>query len=526
MKQGFLRKAAVAVLAGAMVLSCASCALLQGAGEKDKEEIIDLANDVAKALVKMDGEKVVKFADDFDSDDNPDFANALLETREFTENDVVLINTIADTLKYEIDEDSVNIDKDKASVDVTFTMVDYETVIESGDYSDIDEVVAALQESDDTKEVEITFEFTKDGDDWVLSNLDDKAYGKLYDFCFYEADLGPDLTSLITSTEILDGSYCIDAYIYFSEDISGYDAQFTFDVFYEGVPIASDVDAYVIGTYVWCDYCDPNCEDLASGEYEFAVKCNGADLTSMTITMVNEEIQPTSSTASGVVSTDVVYSAYREVLKEYEDKMRTVENVQYCAMDSCAILDLTGDGIPELLIQYSSDEENGIYVSSDYYNVTDIKIFTVIPGETEASEMLHIENTTVNAGGGTSTDVILLTTGNLLVRTDGGDEAWDWTYTEYTLDGYTFEAIATLNKYEYPNEDYTSDIVEYTIDGTEVAEVEFNSVVDTYIGNFSNVLAMSPYYSSEYASDDSWKNSLFAAQSNILSYDEAWEVTS
>ena len=526
MKNGFLRIAAMSVLAGALLLSCASCALLQGAGEKDKEVIIDLANDVAKALVKMDGEKVVKFTDGFDRDDNPDFAIALLDTRELTENEVVLINTVADTLKYEIDEDSVKIDKDKASVDVTFTMVDYESVIENGDYSNIDEVAAALKESDDTKEVEITFEFTKDGDDWILSNLDDKAFGKLYDFCSYELDLGPDLYSLITSTDILDGAYCIDAYINFSEDISGYDAQFTFDVYCDGMLIASDVEAYVIGTYVWADYCDPDYEDLASGEYEIAVKCNGADFTTLTITMDNSEAQPTSTAVSGVVSIDSLNSAYREIMTNYETEMRTVENVSFGSIDSCALGDITGDGYPELVIVYCTDDEYGMSAySSDYFTVADISIYTVIPGETTATEMLHISQAFVNVAGGFYTDIVLLSNGNLLVEQNGGDEDWSYSYTEYYLDGYTWQPLYTMDRYSYPSDDYTEYIDEYAINGTSVTEAEFNAAIDDYISKFTSVLVMDPFYGGEYSTTTSWSDGILKTPSNILSYDEAWEVT-
>jgi hypothetical protein len=284
MKRGLLRKTALSVLAGVMVLSFASCALLQGTGSKDKEEIIGLAGDIAKTLVKMDGDKVVKFTDGFDSDDNPAFAEALMPEEPRSAEQEDFIKAVAYTLKYEVDEDSAKVDKDKASVDVTFTMVDYESVLESGSFATVDDVVAAIDACDDTNDTKITFEFAKDGDEWFLSNLSDKSFGKLFEFCSYDMGLSPDLFSMVEATEILDGGYCIDAYVYFMESISDADALFTYDVYYDGTLIANDLEAINCGTYIWAEYCDPDYETLASGEYEFVIKCDGAEFTSMMIT--------------------------------------------------------------------------------------------------------------------------------------------------------------------------------------------------------------------------------------------------
>ena len=519
MKQGYVKKAVVTVLAGAMMLSCASCALLQGTGNKDKEAVVDAAYGVANALVKMDAGKLSKYTDDSKTADN------LLDTEQYSEYQAEFINTVAKTMSYEIDEDSVKIDKDEASVDVKFTMADYEKALEGADLTGIDDVTDAIKGCDDTKDVNITFEFKKDDEDWKLSNLDDKSYGGLYDFCSYELELGPDLLSLITNTEILDGAYCIDAYVYFSEDISGFDAQFTFDVYYEGDLVASDIDAYVIGTYVWCDYCDPNYENLASGEYELAVKCNGADFTTLTITMDGTEAQPTSATASGVASIDAINSAYREIMTTYESEMRTVENVSFGSIDSCALGDITGDGYPELVIVYCTDDEYGMSASGDYFTVADIRIYTVIPGETTATEMLHVSQAFVNVAGGFYTDIVLLSNGNLLVEQNGGDEDWSYSYTEYYLDGYTWQPLYTMDRYSYPSEDYTTYFDEYSINGTSATEAEFNAAIDDYISKFSSVLVMDPFYGGEYSTATGWSDGILKTPSNILSYDEAWEVT-
>ena len=526
MKRGLLRKTALSVLAGVMVLSFASCALLQGTGSKDKEEIIGLAGDIAKTLVKMDGDKVVKFTDGFDADDNPAFAEALMPEEPRSAEQEDFIKAVAYTLKYEVDEDSAKVDKDKASVDVTFTMVDYESVLESGSFATVDDVVAAIDACDDTNDTKITFEFAKDGDEWFLSNLSDKSFGKLFEFCSYDMGLSPDLFSLVEATEILDGGYCVDAYVYFMESISDADALFTYDVYYDGTLIANDLEAINCGTYIWAEYCDPDYETLASGEYEFVIKCDGAEFTSMMITTDNGETQPTATTASGTVSADVLNSAYREIMTAYESEMRTVENVSFGSMDSCALGDITGDGFPELLIVYCADDEYGMSSgSSDYFTVADIRIYTVVPGETTATEMLHLSQAYVNVAGGFYTDVILLSNGNLLVEINGGDEDWSYSYTEYYLDGYTWQPLFTFEEYDSLNEDTWEYDCEYTINGTAATEEEFNAEINIYTGMFTSVLARNPYYGTEYSSSNTWNDAVMNTPDNILSYDEAWEVT-
>lgn len=245
------------------------------------------------------------------------------------------------------------------------------------------------------------------------------------------------------------------------------------------------------------------------------------------VTEATTESRPeTVATTTIVMDSDAMLSAYREVMQEYEDNMRTVENVSFGSMDSCALGDITGDGFPELLIIYCTDDEYGMSsYSSDYYTVADISIFTVIPGETTASEMLHISQAFVNVAGGFYTDVVLLSNGNLLVESNGGDEDWSYAYTEYVLDGYTWQPVYTLDKYSSLNEDTWEYDNEYSINGAAATEAEFNAGVDNYISMFSSVLAMDPYYGSEYSTSTDWSDGILNAQNNILSYDEAWEVT-
>ena len=240
MKGTTIRKAGAAALAGAMMLSCASCMLFG----PNKKEIVEAADTFASTLLKQDAGKIVKLTNEKKNSDAAEALELLFDESWYTEEQNKFIDAVADTITYEVDEESVEVDKEEASVDVTFTMVDYEKALKD-DYSDIDEVLDLLEDCEDTKEVEVTFEFEKDDDEWLLSNLKDKKFGKIFDFYTYELSLKPDLLSIIDSTEIYGGSYYVDLYVYFSEDVSEYDGSMTFDVYCDGMQIASDVSAYV-----------------------------------------------------------------------------------------------------------------------------------------------------------------------------------------------------------------------------------------------------------------------------------------
>jgi hypothetical protein len=292
MKVTGLRKVAAATLVGTMALSFASCALF-GA---NKKEIVEAADEFASTLLKQDADKIIKLTNEKKDSDNAEALAIIFDDSMYSDEQNAFNKAVADTISYEVDEDSVEVDKEEASVDVTFTMVDYEKALKD-DYSDIDEVVDLIKDCEDTKDVKVTFEFEKDDDEWLLSNLDDKGFGKLFDYMTYELDLKPDLLSIIDYTDSYAGSYYLDLYVYFTEDISEYDGELTFDVYYEGSLIASDVAAYVYSYYACCDYYADDWSDLDSGNYTVVLKCGDTEIASADLTVDNYEPQPTSGSA-------------------------------------------------------------------------------------------------------------------------------------------------------------------------------------------------------------------------------------
>ena len=265
-------------------------------------------------------------------------------------------------------------------------------------------------------------------------------------------------------------------------------------------------------------------------EWEYEINASGTNVTPTENTSV--ETTPLESVTETTQTTDlsIVYSAYCEILSEYETDMRIAENDNWIPLNPCALDDINGDGIPELMIFYDSDEERAEEYGWDFnpesnmYIYADMRIFTVIPGDTTASEILHIKNISGEGGAGFCSSVFLLSNGNILHKLSDGDEEYVTTYTEYAMVGYSFEEI---NKCEIQTLiiDHDNWITEdsYWINGYQIDESDFQEQVDSYCDMLSSIYLLPPWY---YNYSDEWTNVIEVISDCRLTFDEAWELFS
>jgi len=169
-----------AVIASAMIMSMTGCSQLPIGDNTD--DIIDAGEAFAGAAADCNLGKMGKVsAEDFEKD-TKDWEEAL----DFKEGDVYDANAadfdkaVAKTIEYEIDEDSAEIKKDKASVDAVFTIVDYESVLKDDSFTNVDDMIDALDDAD-TNEIKTTIEFEKEDDEWLVTNYED-IMKDLYEF--------------------------------------------------------------------------------------------------------------------------------------------------------------------------------------------------------------------------------------------------------------------------------------------------------------------------------------------------------
>lgn len=179
-----LRRLVAGVLAAVTALSFASCALFG-----TSKEIVDAADNFAATVIKGNTKEIIKLTTEKKSSDAAAELGALLNKNNYSFNQKEFIDAVTDTMTYEVKSDTVKSDKERGSVDVVFTMVDYEKAIKDGDCEDIDDVIDALKDCEDTMDVTVSLEFKNKGDKWLVDNIDDKDFEDLFEFYTYDAEI-------------------------------------------------------------------------------------------------------------------------------------------------------------------------------------------------------------------------------------------------------------------------------------------------------------------------------------------------
>ena len=174
MKSSVKKMVAVA-MASSMVLSLASCS-----SSKANDEVIDAADSFASAVCKQDTKKILKATNMKEKD----FPEELFVYDSYVEGAEIKL-AILEELSYEIDEESVEASsKDgDASIDVIFSLPDYDKVFDETEASSEDELIKELGKAD-KKEIKVTVEFELDDEDWVVSNgkkVLDKVFADVHD---------------------------------------------------------------------------------------------------------------------------------------------------------------------------------------------------------------------------------------------------------------------------------------------------------------------------------------------------------
>ena len=279
-----MRKLACAVLAGAMALSATACSLtdsLKKTEEADPDDIIDLAEDFGKSVVTADADKILKNFEDIDDDDAEKFKEDLsLDDQD--EDNVYLKEYIASTMEYEVDEDSVEINNDKASCDVYFTIVDY--MDSTGDLAgEVNEFYDVLLACGSTIKYTVALDFVYEDGEWILLPECFDDLDKLFTYVNYEFDfvyfVPPQTIDACWYNS--DGDYVNTSYIeldvYFA-DIA--DCDMYYNVSKDGELIYISEMSYVGNDYYYAGYADYMKTDdygdyLEPGEYTIQVYTAG-----------------------------------------------------------------------------------------------------------------------------------------------------------------------------------------------------------------------------------------------------------
>ncbi len=155
----FAKVITASVLACSMVISAAGCS------EKNYKEYEKIGNPFIEALLDRDYDECAKLCKDADeaeiilSDDVISFFDPLIES-------------VFDTVEYELTD--VDDDGDKLTLSYKIIMVDLEEAVSDlNDSADEEDILDSISDCGETVEIKLVLKFVKDGDNWLLVNIED-----------------------------------------------------------------------------------------------------------------------------------------------------------------------------------------------------------------------------------------------------------------------------------------------------------------------------------------------------------------
>ena len=177
------KKIVSSVICVSMLASLGGCAMF----DKDDEGVLAAAEDYAEAVKKGKVRDIVGvMSDGRDLEEDIEYYMEGSEAG-LPEGYDDVCEAILGTIDYSIDEETVESSKKngEGSVDITWTMVDYEAVydqvIEEGGY--LEEFIDALEDdSSDRREITRTVEFVLDDEEWLVDDSNLRCLYDVYDF--------------------------------------------------------------------------------------------------------------------------------------------------------------------------------------------------------------------------------------------------------------------------------------------------------------------------------------------------------
>jgi len=328
------------------LITVASMALpLAGCFDSHKKVILENADSYASAMVDCSVKSIRKGSLDIEDE----FVEELSDKLSWEGDQGDVYDAIREKITYEVDESSYELGKkkDEASVDVIFTIVDWESIEDDEDlYEDIDTYLDAIEESEETTEVTVTLEFELDDDEWLVANYEE-ACNDFYD-SWMAAQAPVDYSAMVERTAwyyetsedngvvVYNNADKIDMDVIFADAFSG--SECYYEVYFNGTKVytsetsASSREGYYRASFDGASVTSSG--HLSPGEYTITFyHPNGTQIATGNCTVTEEAYV----SSGGDTSPDVqVFDTRVERLKWYYADDRT-GGITY---NNCTSIDL------------------------------------------------------------------------------------------------------------------------------------------------------------------------------------------
>ena len=173
MDRSFVRKTAAVMAIVTLLPMFSSCSLFK------KKAVLTAASDFVSGITSGAATDILQKTDGLEKEYKKSFKD-LLDEKNYSDEEKVFNTHMQAIVSGVIDEKSVKVTKDTATVSITFTSADLEA-LQKGDYKDINDLASAVDKAD-TKETEITVELKEIDKDWYVTNFDDQEFKDLFSF--------------------------------------------------------------------------------------------------------------------------------------------------------------------------------------------------------------------------------------------------------------------------------------------------------------------------------------------------------
>lgn len=212
-----LKKTVSVLLTGAILLGFAACDF--GGGKK---AVIEAADSLASDMAAASASKLIKNSNLDKKSSEAEALTDLLDGSDYSDDQLAFFKAVEGTIEYEVDEESVKVNKGEATIDINFTIADYASVLKD-DFTDIESLVSAIKKAD-TKEITFTAEFVQVDKEWLCDNVGSKKFMKLYDYRNAEIQLEvtPEMIAALIDTS-MSGFWLASNNVYYDTSLVEYD---------------------------------------------------------------------------------------------------------------------------------------------------------------------------------------------------------------------------------------------------------------------------------------------------------------
>ena len=328
MKKSLFKKTASVLLIGSMILSLTGCLDFTGG----KKEVLAAAEALAESVVAANASDLISNSNIDKKSKEATELTEILSLDGKSDEDKAFYTAVEKTIEYEIDEESFTSKKGEASVDITFTIADYEKVLKE-EYTKIDDLTSAVKKAD-TKEIKFTAEFVKEDKEWIADNVGSKKFLKIYEYRTAEIKLAltPDMVKGFIDRNMSafwlanDGKYKDTPFIeynyYFTSDVLEYKergVKIYFKISKDGTEVFTGAETlFGESTNVKCKVSNEdlglkNTEVLEAGNYkiDLYMKDDSGEHLLDSVSIAVEKTPPTQTTTNKALKGEGDYFTFR-----------------------------------------------------------------------------------------------------------------------------------------------------------------------------------------------------------------------